>query len=114
VQRVLSHLASPFDLPAQLLYGCGLRLFECLKLRVQDVNLEIRMLTVHDGKGQKDRIDDLYPYGAERYDEAGAQSVGSLMIRGHQGCDAGASRPVQRWRVGARARWSHSQPKATR
>lgn len=33
VQRVLSHLAPPFDLPAQLLYGCGLRLFECLKLR---------------------------------------------------------------------------------
>jgi integron integrase len=55
VQRVFDRLAPPFDLPAQLLYGCGLRLFECLKLRVQDVDLEIGMLTVHDGKGQKDR-----------------------------------------------------------
>jgi integron integrase len=55
VQRVLSRLAPPFDLPAQLLYGCGLRLFECLKLRVQDVNLEVGILTVHDGKGRKDR-----------------------------------------------------------
>ncbi|MBK1629735.1 hypothetical protein CKO31_03060 [Thiohalocapsa halophila] len=55
VQRVLSHLAPPFEFPAQLLRGCGLRLFECLKLRVQDVNLEIGPLTVHDGKGQKDR-----------------------------------------------------------
>ena len=39
---------------AKLLYGCGLRLFECLKLRVQDLNLDMKVLTVHDGKGQKD------------------------------------------------------------
>jgi site-specific recombinase XerD len=51
----LGRLAPPFDPPAQLLYGCGLRLFECQKPRVQDVNLEVRILTVHDGKGQKDR-----------------------------------------------------------
>lgn len=37
------------------MYGCGLRLFECLKLRVQDLNLDVKVLTVHDGKGQKDR-----------------------------------------------------------
>lgn len=40
---------------AKLLYGCGLRLFECLKLRVQDLNFDLQVLTVHDGKGQKDR-----------------------------------------------------------
>jgi integron integrase len=55
VKRLIDRLAPPFDLPAKLLYGCGLRLFECLKLRVQDVDLEMGMLTVHDGKGQKDR-----------------------------------------------------------
>jgi integrase len=55
VKRLIERLAPPFDLPAKLLYGCGLRLFECLKLRVQDVDLEMGMLTVHDGKGQKDR-----------------------------------------------------------
>jgi integron integrase len=55
VTRLIDRLAPPFDLPAKLLYGCGLRLFECLKLRVQDVDLALGMLTVHDGKGQKDR-----------------------------------------------------------
>jgi integrase len=37
------------------LYGCGLRLFECLKLRVQDLNFDMNVLTIHDGKGKKDR-----------------------------------------------------------
>jgi len=55
VDRVICQLESPYDLVAQLLYGCGLRLFECLKLRVQDLNFEMMVLTVHDGKGQKDR-----------------------------------------------------------
>jgi integron integrase len=55
VDGVLSHLCAPYDLVGKLLYGCGLRLFECLKLRVQDLNLDMRVLTVHDGKGKKDR-----------------------------------------------------------
>ena len=41
---------------ASLLYGSGLRLKECLRLRIKDVNLERLELTVRDGKGQKDRI----------------------------------------------------------
>ena len=52
---MIGQLAYPYDLVANLLYGCGLRLFECLKLRVQDVNVDMKVLTVHDGKGQKDR-----------------------------------------------------------
>jgi len=55
VDRVFHHLGAPYDLVAKLLYGCGLRLFECLKLRVQDLNFELKVLTVHDGKGRKDR-----------------------------------------------------------
>lgn len=55
VDRVIAGLSYPYDLVAKLLYGCGLRLFECLKLRVQDVDLDMMMLTVHDGKGKKDR-----------------------------------------------------------
>jgi integron integrase len=55
VDRVIAELGYPYDLVAKLLYGCGLRLFECLKLRVQDVNLDMMILTVHDGKGKKDR-----------------------------------------------------------
>jgi len=55
VDRVIERLDYPYDLVAKLLYGCGLRLFECLKLRVQDLNFDMKVLTVHDGKGQKDR-----------------------------------------------------------
>jgi site-specific recombinase XerD len=55
VNRVIDRLDHPYDLVAKLLYGCGLRLFECLKLRVQDFNFDMQILTVHDGKGQKDR-----------------------------------------------------------
>jgi len=34
-----------------LLYGCGLRLFECLQLRINCLNFDTMILTVHDGKG---------------------------------------------------------------
>jgi len=52
---ILAHLATPYDLIVKLLYGCGLRLFECLQLRVHNLNFDERLLTVHDGKGGKER-----------------------------------------------------------
>jgi len=55
IDAVLEHLEPPYDLVVKLLYGCGLRLFECLGLRVHCMNFEAGVLTVHDGKGQKDR-----------------------------------------------------------
>lgn len=55
VNFVLDNLDHPYDLVVKLLYGCGLRLFECLKLRIHNFNLYARVLTVHDGKGKKDR-----------------------------------------------------------
>ncbi|RJR44832.1 MAG: integron integrase [Desulfobacteraceae bacterium] len=55
VDSVIRQLQPPYDLVAKLLYGCGLRLFECLKLRVHDFNFDAGLLTVHDGKGKKDR-----------------------------------------------------------
>ncbi|MFZ1325249.1 MAG: integron integrase [Candidatus Contendobacter sp.] len=55
VDRLIARLDAPYALVAKLLYGCGLRLFECLKLRVQDLNFATMIVTVHDGKGQKDR-----------------------------------------------------------
>lgn len=51
----MKHLAPPYDLVVKMLYGCGLRLLECLKMRVQCFNFDMGVLTVHDGKGQKDR-----------------------------------------------------------
>ena len=43
-------------LMASLLYGAGLRLFECLGLRVKDVDQERRQITVRSGKGDRDRV----------------------------------------------------------
>ncbi len=55
VDLVIAKLAHPSGLVAKLLYGCGLRLFECLKLRTQDLNFDTKVLTVRDGQGRKDR-----------------------------------------------------------
>ena len=55
VDRVIENLRYPYNLAVNLLYGCGLRLFECLNLRVGCFNFDTGILTVHDGKGQKDR-----------------------------------------------------------
>jgi len=55
IDAILKHLEPPYDLVVKLLYGCGLRLIECLGLRVHCMNFDAGILTVHDGKGQKDR-----------------------------------------------------------
>lgn len=55
IDVVLQHLEPPYDLIVKLLYGCGLRLFECMGLRVQCLNFDAGIVNVHDGKGQKDR-----------------------------------------------------------
>ncbi|MDY6881666.1 MAG: integron integrase [Thermodesulfobacteriota bacterium] len=55
VDRIIEKLRYPYSLVVKLLYGCGLRLFECLNLRVGSFNFDTGILTVHDGKGQKDR-----------------------------------------------------------
>lgn len=55
VNQVFSHLVYPYDLIVKLLYGCGLRLFEGLNLRINNFNFDAGVLTVHNGKGKKDR-----------------------------------------------------------
>jgi integron integrase len=55
IETILQHLPPPYDLVVKLLYGCGLRLSECLQLRVQCFNVDAGVLTIHDGKGGKDR-----------------------------------------------------------
>lgn len=54
IDAILAQLSYPFDLVVKLLFGCGLRQFECLQLRVRDFNFDAGILTVH-GKGKKDR-----------------------------------------------------------
>jgi integron integrase len=56
VRAVLARLEGRDWLMASLLYGAGLRLTECVRLRVQDVDFGYRQILVRDGKGQKDRV----------------------------------------------------------
>ena len=55
VSRLLDQLAGREWVMASLLYGSGLRLMECLRLRVKDVDFDRRELVVRSGKGGKDR-----------------------------------------------------------
>ncbi len=56
VAAILGHLAEPVRLMASLLYGSGLRVQECCRLRVKDLDFQRRRLSVHNGKGDKDRV----------------------------------------------------------
>jgi integron integrase len=55
VRRLLSALDGRWHLQAALLYGSGLRLLECLRLRVKDLDFERRQILVRSGKGDRDR-----------------------------------------------------------
>jgi integron integrase len=55
IRRVLAALREPDRLVVSLLYGSGLRILECVSLRVKDIDLERREITIRSGKGDKDR-----------------------------------------------------------
>ncbi len=55
-RAVLAKLDGTAQLMAKLLYGCGLRLNECIRLRVKDVDFGYLQITIRDGKGGRDRI----------------------------------------------------------
>lgn len=55
VRRLLGQLSGRHHLMASLLYGTGMRLMECVRLRVKDIDFGYMQITVRDGKGEKDR-----------------------------------------------------------
>jgi len=55
-ERLLAQLTGTRWLLASLMYGAGLRVMECLRLRVKDVDFAYRQVLVRDGKGEKDRV----------------------------------------------------------
>ncbi len=55
VKQVIFAMSGTAQLVVKLLYGSGLRLLEGLRLRVQDLDFQMKQLTVRDGKGAKDR-----------------------------------------------------------
>lgn len=56
VQSIFRQLSGDYLLMTRLLYGSGLRLMECLRLRVKDLDFGQRQILVRDGKGMKDRV----------------------------------------------------------
>ena len=55
VERISSEMSGINKLMARLIYGCGLRLQECLQLRIKDVDFEQSLVIIRSGKGDKDR-----------------------------------------------------------
>ena len=72
VNRILAGMSSTYVLLAKLMYGCGLRIMEALRLRVKDINFERNQVIVRDGKGMKDRVtmlpEQLKPFLREQLD----------------------------------------------
>ena len=56
VRSILTRMSGSYGLMANLLYGTGMRLMECVRLRVKDVDFERGEILIRDGKGAKDRI----------------------------------------------------------
>lgn len=56
VQAVLRHIPNEYQVMAKLLYGSGVRLMECLRLRVKDLDFTQHQIVIHQGKGMKDRV----------------------------------------------------------
>jgi len=55
IDLIIGKLRYPYNLIVKLLYGCGLRLSECMNIRINNLNFDNCILTIHDGKGKKDR-----------------------------------------------------------
>lgn len=56
IARLLGCLDGTQHLMTALLYGTGMRLMECVRLRVQDIDFEYKQIVIRNGKGQKDRV----------------------------------------------------------
>jgi integrase len=55
VEQTLVNMSGTTRLKAELMYGAGLRIGECVTLRVKDIDFDLRSITVRAGKGHKDR-----------------------------------------------------------
>jgi integron integrase len=106
VWRVIGAMDGACQLAATLLYGSGLRLAECLALRVKDVDFGAREITVRGGKGAKDRRT-MLPDSAVEPLERHLASVARLWRRDHRAGHAGVELPhaMARKYPGASREW---------
>jgi len=85
VARIINELKGRNRLIIEILYGSGLRISECLRLRIQDVDTDYCSLTVRDGKGNKDRQTLLSPRLITQLQAAMATSITLLQQNNGQG-----------------------------
>ena len=106
VARVLARVHGAKRLPVQVLYGCGLRLTECVSLRVKDIDFERGRVHVRQGKGRKDRITLLPRRLVGPFEDQVAQSL-ALHQRDLQ---SGGGRVVLPGRLGVRSPSLSNEP----
>ena len=91
--KVLSYLQGEFHLMASILYGGGLRLSDCLNLRVKDIDFGLNEIIVRGGKGDNDRRTilpvSLKPQISRQIEKARIRLEENLLVKGF----AGASMP---------------------
>ena len=80
VSRVLAHLTGAPHLMASLLYGAGLRLMGCVRLRVKDLDFAYHQITVQEAKGAKGRIT-MLPQAVQKFTGASAAIIPGGTIR---------------------------------
>ena len=80
VKRVIGEMDGASQLVAMILYGSGLRLMECLSLRVKDIDFSARQILVRGGKGDKDRVT-MLPSSAQSMLAAQIEDVRALHAR---------------------------------
>jgi len=56
IKKIISLLDMPYKLMCLLIYGSGIRLVECIRMRVKDIDIERKIIIVRSGKGDKDRV----------------------------------------------------------
>jgi Phage integrase, N-terminal SAM-like domain/Phage integrase family len=92
VERLLTMLDGEAWLMSALLYGSGMRLMECMRLRVKDIDFERRQIAVRNGKGAKDRQ---VPLPDSVRDRLGAAVERARLLHAQdlaEGCGAGGCR----------------------
>ena len=104
VRRLLDAMRGTRWLMASLLYGAGLRLTECLKLRVKDIDFGYRQILVRDAKGAKDRVTMLPRSTVEPLKRQLA--VAKAMHEADAAAGVGGWSCRTRWRASIRARLS--------
>ncbi len=94
---VISAMRGVHQLMAEILYGCGLRVLECVRLRVKDVDFAMNQIMVRDGKGAKDRINADTSWGWQYVFPAGKRSVDPRpgILRRHHAHETGVRRALK-------------------